>query len=116
MSGDTIQAFVAFLATLFGFGAALVPLIQGALAIIKTAAGDRIPSAYWPGIAVAVGVALSALLVSLFDKGVTLQMRLAIGLVGGVMASGLYRGAQQANDAANLNQVSLSKYLRAKPK
>lgn len=104
MTLDGIQALVTALAalilTLGGFGGLLMPLVQGLTAGVKTVAGDRLPGAYLPGVAVFWGEVLSFLLIPLIKHDMEIQMLLSIGLVAGMMASGFYRGAAQAVNAS----------------
>jgi hypothetical protein len=69
-------------------GAILVPFIGWIMAGIKTALPDSFPSKYWPGVSVAVGIALSLAFGAL--TGGDWRLDAIVGMFAGLSASGLY--------------------------
>ena len=87
-----LEALTAFLAIVFGVGAALAPIVTALVALVKTTAADALPARYYPAVSVALGVllAIGLVYVAPVSIGLTLQLAGLAGLIAGLIASSLF--------------------------
>lgn len=72
-----------------------IPLIQALTALVKTM-WQRLPNKYIPGVSIAWGITLNIVLMQLTH--VPYWQAVLVGVVAGLFASGLYRGAKAASN------------------
>lgn len=90
---DAIKPLLDWLTVVGAAAGALLMIVTGLVALVKTTV-PALPGTYYPALAVTLGVALGAVVwLGVPGLGLSLATLMFAGLVAGLMASGLWRGA-----------------------
>ncbi len=100
---ETVKELGTWLAILVGIAGLLAGFVTALVALVKTTI-PGLPANYYPAIAVFLGTAIGGLSAVLVPY--PLALGLCGGFVGGMMASGLYRGAVEAALAHEESRVA----------
>jgi len=90
---DTVKELGTWLAIVVGVAGLLAGFVTALVALVKTTI-PQLPANYYPAIAVFLGTGIGGL--SAYLVPYPLAIGLCGGFVGGLLASGLYRGAVEA--------------------